>query len=118
VKLRIGYRMRELADVVSAYPGISRRGALRAADLPERGLGHARPLDRAIRAGLIIQDQANPWVRRGHYALFASERDRDLFNLRAELICGQPSPKRVVEIAAEGARLRQAQARSWTEPKS
>jgi hypothetical protein len=114
VKPRIGYRMRELADVVSACPGISRRGALRAADLPERGLGYGRPLDRAIRAGLIIQDQANPWVRRSHYALFASERDRDLFNLRAELM-SRPTPARAAEIAAEVARLRQAQAAAFAD---
>lgn len=98
--MRIGPRMAELQDIVSAMPGCSRRAALRAAELPERGIGHGRPLDRAIQAGLIIQDISNPWVRRGHYALFANERDRVIFNLRAELLHGSPTPERAAELAA------------------
>ena len=90
--MRIGPRMAELQAIVSAMPGCSRRAALRAAELPERGIGHGRPLNRAIQAGLIIQDISNPWVRRGHYALFANERDRVIFNLRAELLRGSPTP--------------------------
>ena len=46
IKVRIGPRMRELRDVVSAMPGCSRADALRAAGLPTSGLGSGRPLDR------------------------------------------------------------------------
>lgn len=111
--MRIGPRMAELQDIVSAMPGCSRRAALRAAELPERGIGHGRPLNRAIQAGLIIQDISNPWVRRGHYALFANERDRVIFNLRAELLHGSPTPERAVELAEEIRRLREAQAADY-----
>jgi hypothetical protein len=104
--------MRSLADVVSAMPGLSRRGALRAAELPECGLGHGRPLDRAIRAGLIIQDPANPWVQRGHYALFADELARRLFCLRRELMAS-PSPARADEIMSEADEIRAAQAADY-----
>jgi hypothetical protein len=113
-KPRIGPTMRTLADVVSALPGCSKRGALRAAGLPECGMGHARPLSRAINAGLIFEDRANPWVRRRTYALFATERDRRIFNLRQELLHGSPSPERAEKIRAEVERLRQEQAASWT----
>ena len=51
-KPRIGYRMRELVDICSAMPGISKSGALRAANLPTHGLGSGRSLNRAIAAGL------------------------------------------------------------------
>ena len=111
--MRIGPRMAELQDIVSAMPGCSRRAALRAAELPERGIGHGRPLNRAIQAGLIIQDISNPWVRHGHYALFANERDRVIFNLRAELLHGSPTPERAAELAAEIDELRQAQAADY-----
>jgi hypothetical protein len=114
-KPRIGSRMRELADVVSCLPGISRRAALRAAGLPECGQGHARPLDRAIRAELIIQDTCNPWVRRGTYALFATERDRAIFNMRSELMRGHPSPERAEQLLADIENLRREQAATWTE---
>lgn len=111
--MRIGPRMAELQTIVSAMPGCSRRGALRAADLPERGIGHGRPLDRTLRAGLIIQDIRNPWVRKGHYALFTDERARMIFNLRAELLRGRPTPERVAELAAEIDVLREQQAQTW-----
>ena len=44
VKPRIGHRMRELADIVSAMPGCSKSDALRAAGLPTRGMGSGREL--------------------------------------------------------------------------
>jgi hypothetical protein len=113
-KPRIGFRMRELADVVSALPGCSRRGALRAAGLPECGMGHGKPLDRAINAGLIFQDTGNPWARGNAYALFTNQRDRLIFNLKNELLHGSPSPERAEHIRAEVERLRQEQAASWT----
>lgn len=110
---RIGYRMRELTDVVSACPGISKRGALRAVGLPERGMGSGRELMRAIRAGLILVDLECPWVRPTAHALFAGERDRRMFYLRAELMRGRPTPERAAELAAEINRLRQAQADNY-----
>lgn len=112
---RIGPRMRELQAIVSARPGISKRAALQAADLPECGLGHARPLNRAINAGLVIVDSACPWVRRPAHALFASERDRTIFYLRNELPRGQPTPQRADEIRAEVERLRAEQATTWVD---
>jgi len=96
-------------------PGCSKRAALRAAGLPESGLGHARPLNRAITAGLIIADYENAWVRRPACALFANERDRTLFSLRHELLHGQPSPDRAAEIMAEVDKLRQEQAADFAQ---
>jgi hypothetical protein len=46
---RIGYRMRELADFVSAVPGCSKSDALRAAGLPVHGMGSGREMNRAAR---------------------------------------------------------------------
>lgn len=43
-KPRIGHRMQELADIVSAMPGCSKSAALRAAGLPTRGVGSAASL--------------------------------------------------------------------------
>jgi hypothetical protein len=111
--MRIGYRMRELTDVVSACPGISKRAALRAVGLPERGLGSGREMMRAIRAGLIVVELECPWVRRSAHALFASERDRQMFHLCAELLHGSPTPERAAELAAEIDELRQAQAADY-----
>lgn len=112
-KHRVGRRMAELQMIVSCLPGISRRAAMRAAEMPEAGLGSGRSLNRAITAGLILEDRACPWVRRGAAALFASERDRDLFYLRSELLHGKPTPARAEEIRAEVARLREEQAATW-----
>jgi len=109
-KPRIGYRMRELVDIVSGMPGVSRNGALRAAELPVHGLGSGRSLNLAIGAGLIIEDRDNRWVRRPAHALFASVQDRAIFNLRQELLKGNPSPERAKEILAEVEELRQDQA--------
>lgn len=60
VKPRIGYRMRELADIVSAMAGCSKADALRAAGLPTHGMGSGRELNRAIMAGLIIVEHERP----------------------------------------------------------
>ena len=51
---RIGPTMRAIADVVSACPGTSKAGALRAAGLPDRGIGYLRPVERACAAGLTV----------------------------------------------------------------
>jgi hypothetical protein len=112
---RIGFRMRELADIVSAMPGCSRRAALRAAGLPERWASNARPLDRAIRAGLIIQDSGNRWAKSNAYALFANERDQAIFNLRNELLRGQPSQERAEQLVAQIEELRAEAAASWAD---
>lgn len=111
--MRIGHRMRELTDVVSACPGISKRAALRAVGLPERGLGSGREMMRAIRAGLILVDMECPWVRPTAHALFANERDRLLFYLRSELMRGSPTPERAAELAEDIARLWEQQAQTW-----
>lgn len=105
--------MRAIADIVSAMPGVSKAAALRAAALPDRGLGYWRPIDRTLAAGLIIVDRECPWVRRPAHALFASERDRKLFYLRAELLHGSPTGERATEIAAEVEALRQQAVSSW-----
>jgi hypothetical protein len=107
--MRIGPRQRELHDIASAMPGCSKRAALRAAGLPVAGMGHARPLDRAIRAGLVLVE----YERANLCRLFATETDRELWHLRAELMAG-PDAERAGQIAAEVRRLRQAQAASWT----
>lgn len=74
--------MRELADIVSAMPGISKSDALRAADLQTHGLGSGRELNRAIAAGLIVVEHEH--ARRCR--LFASERDRKRWHLAREIM--------------------------------
>jgi hypothetical protein len=81
-KIRIGCRMRELADIVSAMPGCSKSDALRAAGLPTHGLGSGRALDRAIAAELIIVE----YERVNLCHLFATQRDRKRWHLRRELL--------------------------------
>lgn len=112
---RIGPRMSELADIVSAVPGISKYDALRAAGLPTHGLGSGRSLNRAINAGLIQVDAACPWVRGPAHALFASDLDRQLWHLRQELLKGSPAPERSSEILAEVDKIRAAQAAAYAE---
>jgi hypothetical protein len=102
--------MLQLRDVVSAMPGISKRGALLAAGLPVSGPGRDAPINRAQRAGLIIVE---PGAHR--YMLFATEGDRKLWHLRAELLRpGQPA-ERIAEIAAEIAALDAERAASWVD---
>jgi hypothetical protein len=74
--------MRELADIVSAMPGCSKSGALRAAGLPVRGMGSGRELNRAISAGLILVEHERANLCR----LFASERDRKRWHLAREIM--------------------------------
>jgi len=101
--------MRELADIVSCMPGISKRGALLAAGLPVSGPGRDAPVHRAVAAGLILVERE----RSNRYRLFATERDRQRWHLRAELLqAGQPAA-RVAEIRAEIGALDAERAASW-----
>jgi hypothetical protein len=106
---RVGPTMRVLADVVSACPGISKAGALRAAGLPDRGIGYLRPLERACAAGLVIVERPRPNLCR----LFASELDRDIWHLREERLHGDQSAGRATEILAAIEALRAEQARGY-----
>jgi hypothetical protein len=107
---RIGPRMRELEAIVSAVPGISKRGALLAAGLPVSGPGRDAPVHRAAAAGLILVERERP----NRYRLFATERDRQRWHLRRELLQpGQPA-ERVTAIRAEIACLDAERAASWT----
>lgn len=106
---RIGPRMRQLHDVVSAMPGVSKRGALLAAGLPVSGVNRDAPVHRAVSAGLILVERE----RSNRYRLFANERDRKRWHLRAELLRpGQPA-ERVAEIRAEISALDAERAASW-----
>jgi hypothetical protein len=111
-KPRIGHRMRELADIVSAVPGISKAEALRAAGLPTHGLGSGRELNRAIAAGLVIVEYEH--ARRTH--LFASERDRMRWHLAREIMMPGISAERVAEIRAEITALDAERSASWVTP--
>jgi hypothetical protein len=79
--------MHELRDIVSAMPTCSKAAALRAADPLDRRRGYLRPINRTIAAGLII---ALPDRRGKPFKLFTSEHDRQLFELREELLHGSP----------------------------
>lgn len=109
---RIGPTMRALRDVVSALPGCSKREALHAAGLPACGMGYTRPLDRAIAAGLIIAVPPESDKPCHPYKLFASERDRQIFGLRRELLAS-PSAERAGQIVAAIQALREEQAATW-----
>ncbi len=98
-----------LADLVSAMPGVSKAGALRGVGLPDRGIGYLRPLDRAIAAGLIIVEHATPTLCR----LFASERDRQVWHLRDELLHSSPTADRASVIDAEIEALRAEAAKDF-----
>jgi hypothetical protein len=111
-KLRIGPRMRELQAITSACPGITKAAALRAADLPDRGMGAYRPVNRAIAAGLVIAEQSR---RCGPYMLFSSESDRELFHLRERLLHGQLSPAEADELVGQIENLRQQQMMEFAE---
>jgi hypothetical protein len=106
---RIGPRMWAIRDAASAVPGISVRGALALADLPLSGPGRDAPVQRAEAAGLVIRVPE----RRNLHHLFATERDRQRFYLRAELLAPGTTAERVAELAAEIARLDDERAASW-----
>ncbi len=107
---RIGPRMAELAAIVSAVPGISKRDALRRAGLPLSGPGRDAPVHRAVAAGLILVERE----RSNRYRLFATEGDRQRWHLRAELLRPGTPAGRVTEIAAEIATLDAKRAATWT----
>lgn len=105
---RIGPTMRELHAIISACPGISKAAALRAADLPDRGMGAYRPVNRALAAGLLVVE----YEHANRCRLFASERDRAVFHLRRELMATS-SPARADEIMGLLGVLREQQAQTW-----
>jgi hypothetical protein len=108
-KPRIGRRMRELADIVSAMPGCSKSDALRASGLPVRGMGSGRELNRAIAAGLIIVEHERSNLCR----LFACDRDRRRWHLaRALMEPGVPAG-RVADIRAEITAMDAERAATW-----
>ena len=109
-KPRVGYRMRELADIVSAMPGCSKADALRAAGLPTQGMGSGREMNRAIAAGLIVVER----VHASKCRLFASERDRHRWHLVRELLRPGTRAERVVEIRADISALDAERAATWT----
>ncbi len=109
-KSRVGYRMRELADIVSAWPGCSKADALRAAGLPTQGMGSGREMNRAISAGLIMVEHEHA----SRCRLFASERDRERWHLARELLTPGMPARRVAEIRAEISALDAERAATWT----
>ena len=109
-KPRIGRRMRELADIVSAMPGCTKSDALRAAGLPTQGMGAGRELTRAIQAGLILVEHERPNLCR----LFVTERDRQRWHLVRELLRPGMTAEQVAEIRAKITALDAARAAIWT----
>ena len=109
-KPRVGYRMRELQSIVSAWPGCSKADALRAAGLPTRGMGSGRELNRAIYAGLILVEHERANLCR----LFATERDRHCWHLVRELLRPGMPAQRVAEIQTEISALDAERAATWS----
>ena len=107
---RIGPRMRVLADIVSAVPGITKSDALRAAGLPVRGMGSGRELNRAITAGLVVVEHERVNLCR----LFATERDRRRWHLVRDLLTPGTPAGRVAEIRAEITVLDAERAATWS----
>jgi hypothetical protein len=108
-KPRIGPRMQEIADFVSAVPGCTKADALRAAGLEPRDIGSNKPLNRAILAGFVIVE--HEWSNRCH--LFANQRDRERWHLRRELLIPGTPAGRIAEIRTELARLDAERAATW-----
>lgn len=106
---RIGPRMQEIADFVSAVPGCTKSDAIRAAGLNPHNMGSHKPLNRAILAGLVVVE--NVWSNR--CALFHTERDRQRFHLRAELLAPGTAAERIEEIRADIERLDAERANTW-----
>lgn len=105
----IGPRMQEIADYVSAVPGCTKSDALRAAGLDPRDMGSHKPLNRAIIAGLVVVEHV--WSNR--CALFHTERDRQRWHLRAELLAPGTTAERIEEIRADIERLDAERANTW-----
>lgn len=109
-KPRVGYRMRELQSIVSAWPGCSKADALRAAGLPTHGMGSGRELNCAISAGMIIVEHEHA----SRCRLFANERDRMRWHLVRELLWPGTRAERVAEVRAEISALDAERAATWT----
>ena len=95
-----------MPDFVDAMPGCNKTTALLSTGRPARGMGCWYPLQRTIAAGLVIVDTANPWAKGNEHLLFRNERARQLFNLRSELLSGNPGPERSAQIRPTRNRLR------------
>lgn len=112
-KPRIGPRMRQVADYVSAVPGCSKREATRAVGAYYNEYhGERGPVERAIDAGLIIAEYAHAKRCR----LFATERDRERWHLARELLRPGIATGRVAQIRAEISLLDAERAATWSEP--
>lgn len=111
MKVRIGPRMRELADIESAVPGCSKSDALRAAGLPTHGMGSGYSLYRAIAAGLIIVE----YERVNLCRLFATQRDRKRWHLRRELLTPGTPTERVAEIRERLDEILAERVATWTD---
>jgi hypothetical protein len=104
----IGPMMRAVAEYVSAVPGCSKRGATIAVGAYyNHYYGFDGPVDRAIRAGLIIAD-----IAPNRYRLFANDRARRLWYARRELLASR-DPRRIAELRAEIESLHVEQAQTW-----
>jgi hypothetical protein len=104
----IGPMMRAVAEYVSAVPGGSKRGATIAVGAYyNHYYGFDGPVDRAIRAGLIIAD-----IAPNRYRLFANDRARRLWYARRELLASR-DPRRIAELRAEIESLHVEQAQTW-----
>jgi hypothetical protein len=107
----IGPRMSQLRDIVSAMPGVSKSDALRMAGIPVHGWNAARPINLLISRGLILCD----YEKVNRCQLFATERDRERFFLRRELLTPGCSAERVQEIREQLDVLDAESAATWTE---
>lgn len=94
---RIGKRMQQIHDLVTAMPGMSKSMTLRAAGLPVHGPGSGRELNRAIDAGLVLVE----YPQSNLCALFGSEHDRRWWLLTRELCAPGTDTFRAREIYAE-----------------
>lgn len=71
------------------------------------------PLQRAINAGLIIVDTTSRWAKGNEHLLFRNERARQLFNLRQELLHGNPGPEQAEQLVIQIEALRAEQTATW-----
>jgi hypothetical protein len=109
METRRGPRMRELASIVSACPGISKSAALRAAGLPTHGCGSGRSLNRALATGMIVSVKVHPTL----CALFENERARERFYLRTEAMAPGCPAGRVWEIQEQIRAIDAERALTW-----
>jgi hypothetical protein len=109
--VRIGRKMRQLADIVSAVPGCGIETAVAGADGYLSASGIYKPLERAIAAGLVVAD----WADREHVRLFTTGIARRIWYLSAELQQPDTSTERIRGIHHELAELHAALAATWAD---